>query len=185
MDAARSNIRNAVSGSKAEQFGSLYEEYLPKVFRYVNYRVGNRTSAEDLTSDIFNKALSGFAKYDSGKAAFSTWIFSIARYALIDYYRKRDRKQKFQKETAPDIPAFSTSPEEEISRSEEIHKLYECLSMLKPNERELISLKFSGEMTNREIARITGLSESNVGTILCRAVRKLRDEFTGWQNDGQ
>ena len=52
------------------------------------------------------------------------------------------------------------------------------------NEQELISLKFSGELTNREISRITGLSESNVGTILCRAVRKLRDEFMGWQKDG-
>jgi RNA polymerase sigma factor (sigma-70 family) len=180
MSAESTNDNTAVPGSRVELFGSLYEQYLPKVFQYVNYRVGKRTIAEDLTSDIFNKALSGFARYDSAKAAFSTWIFSIARNILIDYYRRRSREQKFQKVVDPDIPAPSVSPEEEASRSEVISKLRECFSRLKANEQELISLKFSSEMTNREIARITGLSESNVGTILCRALRKLRDEFTEW-----
>jgi RNA polymerase sigma factor (sigma-70 family) len=179
----KKDIETVVPGSKTELFGSFYEQYLPKVFQYVNYRVGDRALAEDLTSDIFNKALSSFAKYDSGKATFPTWIFSIARNTLIDYYRRKSREQKFHREADSGVPVSSESPEEEVSRSEEIGKLRECLSVLKSNEQELISLKFSGGMTNREIAQITGLSESNVGTILCRAVRKLRDEFTGWQND--
>ena len=183
MNAENNNVTATISGSTAELFSRLYEQYLPRIFQYVIYRVGDRTTAEDLTSDIFNKALTNFTKYDSGKAAFSTWIFSIARNTLIDYYRGRSRKQKLQKEAEAEVLAFSTSPEEEASRSEEIRKLRECLSLLNPNERELISLKFSSEMTNREISRVTGLSESNVGTILCRAVRKLRDGFLGWQHD--
>jgi RNA polymerase sigma factor (sigma-70 family) len=180
MNAENSNATSAVSSSTAELFGRLYEQYLPKIFQYVSYRVGERTTAEDLTSDIFNKALTSFVKYDSGKAAFSTWIFSIARNTLIDYYRRRSKEQRLRKEAESKAAAFSKSPEEEASHSEEIIELRKCLSLLNPNERELISLKFSGEMTNREISKITGLSESNVGTILCRAVRKLRDEFTGW-----
>ena len=183
MPAENSDVEAVIASSKAELFGHLYEQYLPRIFQYVNYRVGDRTTAEDLTSDIFNKALTNFVKYDSGKAAFSTWIFSIARNALIDYYRRRSREQRLRKETESKAVAFSTSPEEEASRSEEIRKLKDCLSQLNPNEQELISLKFSSEMTNREISQVTGLSESNVGTILCRAVRKLRDEFTEWQND--
>ncbi|HEX9896086.1 MAG TPA: sigma-70 family RNA polymerase sigma factor [Dehalococcoidales bacterium] len=170
-------------GSIAEIFGRLYEQYLPKVYQYVSYRVGNRTEAEELTSVIFEKALTKFGSYDSKRAAFSTWIFSIAHNTVIDHYRGRSREQKLQKEVKLRIVAISTSPEEEAVRSEEIQKLHKCLSLLNRNEQELISLKFSGEMTNREIARITGLSESNVGTILCRAVRKLRDEFSGWQHD--
>jgi RNA polymerase sigma factor (sigma-70 family) len=183
MNAENSNVTAAIPVSIAELFGRLYEQYLPKIFHYVSYRVGDRTAAEDLTSDIFNKALTSFTKYDSGKASFSTWIFSIARNTIIDYYRGRSREQKLKREVESNAIAFSTSPEEEASRSEEIRKLRECLSLLNPNEQELISLKFSGEMTNREISQITGLSESNVGTILCRAVRKLRDSFLGWQND--
>ena len=182
MNTDTNNIEDTIPGSTAELFGNLYEQYLPRVFQYVNYRVGDVTVAEDLTSDIFNKALTSFTKYDSEKAAFSTWIFSIARNTIIDYYRRRGREKKLQGEALPKDMVFSKSTEEEASRSEEIHKLHECLGRLNPNERELISLKFSSEMTNREISRITGLSESNVGTILCRAVRKLRDEFSGWQD---
>jgi|SRR3972149_275089 len=161
-----------------EVFGRLYEQYLPGVFQYVNYRVGDSATAEDLTSDIFSKALTNFARYDPGKGAFSTWIFSIARNTVIDYYRKRDREQQLRKkETESKTQQFSESPEDEVTRADESRKLHECLSLLKPNEQELIALKFGGEMTNREISRIMGLSESNVGTILCRTMRKLRDCF--------
>ncbi len=183
METENSRESTTLPDSTAELFGGLYEQYLPKVFQYVNYRVGDRTAAEDLTSDIFNKALTNFTKYDSGKATFSTWIFSIARNTIIDYYRRRGREKKLQGEVQPKDITFSKSVEEEASRSEEIQKLHDCLTRLSPNEQELVSLKFSSEMTNREISRITGLSESNVGTIICRAVRKLRDEFSGWQDE--
>lgn len=182
MKYGNSNATSAASGSSSEAFGRFYEQYLTRVFQYVNYRVGDKTTAEDLTSDIFNKALTNFAKYDSEKAALSTWIFSIARNTVIDYYRKRSKEQRLrEKDTDSKDMVSSISTEEEASRSEEIRKLHECISILDPNEQELISLKFSSEMTNREISSITGLSESNVGTILWRALRKLRDSFLGWQ----
>jgi RNA polymerase sigma factor (sigma-70 family) len=166
--------------STAGLFGRLYEQYLPGVYRYVLYRIGEKDVSEDLTSDIFNKALTGFNRFDTKKASFCTWIYTIARNTLIDYYRKQARESAHRREPDPDIPAKSGSPEEAFSRLEEIKKLRECLLKLNANERELISLKFSSDMKNYEIARITGLSESNVGTILCRAVRKLRDDFSGW-----
>ena len=162
------------------EFGGLYEQYLPRIYGFVSYRIGNRETAEDLTSDIFYKALSGFTQFDSKKASFSTWLFSIARNTIIDYYRKRGIEQRYREESASESFVSPDPPDEETSRFEDIDKLRECLSRLKPNEQELISLKFSGEMTNREIAQITGLSESNVGTILCRAIRKLRDDFARW-----
>lgn len=168
------------SGSLVDEFGSLYEEYLPKIYQYACYRITDRETAEDLTSDIFNKVLDAFKSYNSEKASFSTWLFAIARNTIIDYYRKRAKESKVQREVESVTSLQSVSPEEEVSKSEEINKLHECILKLNNNEQELISLKFSGGMTNREIARITNLSESNVGTILCRAIRKLRDEFSGW-----
>ena len=170
--------------SVAEEFGRLYEQYLPGVYRYVLYRVGDRENAEDLTEDIFQKALSGYARYDSRKASFSTWLFSIARNTVIDYYRRHAREAKLSREIETDIPANTGSPEDDAARTEDLGKLKECLLKLNPNEQEIISLKFSGSMTNRDIARLTGLSESNVGTILCRALRKLRDDFAGWHDNG-
>ena len=183
MNSESDSVKTTISSSKAELFGSLYERYLPRIFQYVSYRVGDKAAAEDLTSDIFNKALDGFKKFNPEKAAFSTWIFSIARNTIIDYYRKHAKETKVRKDTEPDITMTSNTPEEQITRSEEIARLRECISKLNENEQELISLKFSGGMTNREIARITDFSESNVGTILCRAIRKLRDDFSGWDDE--
>jgi RNA polymerase sigma-70 factor (ECF subfamily) len=164
----------------AELFRDLYQQYLPRVYQYVNYRVGDRSEVEELTSKIFEKALSKFGSYDSRKASFSTWIFSIARNTVIDCYRERSRKNKLAQEIEKNPVTPSTSLEEAIDRLEEINKLRQCLLKLNQVEQELISLKYSGDMTNREIAKITGHSESNVGTILCRAIRKLREEFARW-----
>ena len=78
--------------SPRETFAELYEEYLPKVFRYVRYRVNELQVAEDLTSTTFEKALVNFEKYSADRAAFSTWVFSIARNVVIDHYRVRGRR---------------------------------------------------------------------------------------------
>lgn len=169
--------------SLADEFGRLYEIYLPKIYQYTRYRISDKEAAEDLTSDIFNKALDGFKRFNPEQASFSTWIFSIARNTIIDYYRKHAKEMKVLRNTEPESAVSSDSPEERLSRSEEIVRLRECIVKLNDNEQELISLKFSGGITNREIARITGLSESNVGTILCRAIRKLRDDFSGWYDE--
>ena len=183
LNGGREASVNSLSDSITELFGELYEQYLPKVFQYVSYRIGNRSEVEELTSIIFEKALTKFRSYDSRKASFSTWIFSIAHHTIIDYYRRSSREQKYMVEVSSRSIEFGAPPEDEVTRLEEVQKLRECLSLLNHNEQELISLKFSGDMTNREIARITGLSESNVGTILCRAIRKLRDEFARWQHE--
>lgn len=183
LNSAEKTAVSSLSIGTAELFGKLYEEYLPRVYQYVSYRVDNRSEVEELTSIVFEKALTKFNTYNSQKAAFSTWIFTIAHNIVIDYYRKRSREQKYKEQVESGAVEPSISPEDEVVRLEEIRKLRECLSLLNRNEQEFISLKFSGEMTNREIARITGFSESNVGTILCRAIRKLRDEFVRWQHD--
>jgi len=178
-------VRNQkVASSAAEAFAALYEQYLPKVFQYISYRVEAREQAEDLTSVVFEKALTKFKSFNPDRASFSTWIFTIARNTVIDHYRGRQRERDYQREAM--VTAASThfsSPDEEAAKAEDVRKLRSCLARLAPHEQEIISLKFSSEMKNREIAGMLGLSESNVGVIICRAVRKLRDDFVGWQDE--
>jgi RNA polymerase sigma factor (sigma-70 family) len=178
----RDNEAAAMPESTADRFGKLYEQFFPRVYNYVNYRIGDKTTAEELTSDVFIKAINKFNTFNPDKAGFSTWIFSIARNTVVDYYRSRGREQKLRNELKIRVETTTTSPEDEVSHTEDKRKLKDCLAKLGTQEKELIALKFGGDMTNREIARITGLSESNVGTIVCRTVRKLRDEFAGWQH---
>jgi len=165
-----------------ETFVRLYEEYMPKVFRYMNYRVNDISVAEDLTSAVFEKVLTRLTSYRLDKASFSTWLFTIARNTVIDHYRTFSKKQTVPLDKAAEMSAANSSPEEEFSRKEERQRLKVCLAVLSAQEQDIVSFKFASELTNRQIANMIGLSESNVGTILYRAVRKLRDCFGGWQN---
>jgi len=164
--------------STRETFAELYEELLPRVFRYVRYRVNSVQVTEDLTSGVFEKALTNFSKYSSDKSSFSTWIFTIARNTVIDYYRSHGRSQTISLEkTELEITSKEATPDEVVEKQEERERLKECLSKLSKEDQELISLKFGSGLNNRQIADVTGLSESNVGTKIYRAVRKLRDSF--------
>lgn len=161
----------------AETFAQVYEHYLPKVFRYISYRVGDMDLAEDLTSAVFEKALTRLDSYRSNKASFSTWLLTVAHNTVIDHYRVKSRKLTISIEETLEVASEEASPEEEVIRKEELQRLGTYLGGLSQQEREIISLKFGAELTNRQIAQIVRLSESNVGTILYRAICKLRDKF--------
>lgn len=167
----------------AAVFARLYEQYLPKVYRFVRFRIEDDATAEDLTSAVFEKALTRFHSYQSQRASFSTWVFVIARNTVIDHFRvsHRDRLVELDGD-GPAHPA-GPSPEEQAIRQEEFGRLQTCLKQLPAAQQSVISLKFGAHMTNREIARTTGMSESQVGNIVFRAVRRLRDDFRGWRDE--
>ena len=161
-----------------EIFAELYEEFLPRVFRYIRYRVNSEEVTEDLTSVVFEKALTNFEKYSTEKASFSTWIFSIAHNVVIDHYRTQARRPAFSLEKAEiELSSKEPLPVDALERMEEQEKLRACITRLPAEEQEIIAQKFGSGLNNRQIARTMGLSESNVGTRLYRAVRKLRDSF--------
>lgn len=171
------SVQPGKESGAAEVFAELYEQYLPRVFRYIRYRVSNNALAEDLTSSVFEKALSKMSSYRRDEASFATWLLAIARHQVIDHYRTSSKRQAVPLEEAADVPSKKASPEEELIRKEELERLHVYLAELPEREQEVISLKFGAEMTNRQISGVLGLSESNVGTILYRAVGKLRYRF--------
>ena len=162
-------------GTAVSGFTALYEQHMSYVFRYINYRVGSRNEAEDLTSVVFEKALAAFHKYDSQKAAPQTWLLAIARNTVTDYFRKSSRRNTMSLENAVGVESADPSPQEETERREEYERLRVCLAILPQREQEIISLKFGAELNNRQIASVLSLSENNVGTILFRAICKLRN----------
>lgn len=169
--------------SMRETFARLYDEYLGRVYRYIQYRVNNIHLAEDLTSTVFEKALTNFGRYNSKKAAFSTWIFSIARNVVIDHYRVSSKKQTVSLDEETAQSSGAPSPEEELERRDERQRLQSCMAALSAEEKEIIQLKFGAELNNRQIGKVLGLSESNVGTKLYRAIRKMRDSLRESEND--
>jgi len=153
---------------------AAYKEYLPRVYNFFRYRVGNRTLAEDLTAGTFEKAWRGRSRFQRDLSAFSTWLFTIARNVAIDHFRRR----------GPDLPletvrepTDSISVEEIVQRNHDAARLSILVLQLPTRERELVAFKYGAGLNNREIARLTRLSESNVGIILYRVVEKLRIEM--------
>jgi RNA polymerase sigma-70 factor (ECF subfamily) len=151
---------------------------MPRVYNFFRYRVGGGDDAlaEDLTSTTFEKAWRGRERYRRDLAAFSTWLFTIARNVAIDYFRQR-RVELSLDDLRHEPAGADNSPEYVAERHDEFARLSVLLAGLPERERDLLALKYGAELNNREIARVTGLSESNVGTILYRTVHNLRAEW--------
>ena len=153
----------------------VYAEQLPRVLNFFRYRLGNTADAEDLTARTFEKAWRARHRYRRDLAGFSTWLLTIARNVAIDHLRARQRYEPL--DAATDVASPSQTPEQQALRNAEADRLAALLATLEPRQRELIAMKYGAEMTNRAIAHATGLSESNVGTILHRAVETLRGKW--------
>ena len=153
----------------------VYAEELPRVFNFFRYRFGNTAGAEDLTGRTFEKAWRSRHRFRRDVAGFSTWLLTIARNVAIDHVRAR--RPLVPLEAAGDVPSTTPTPEEHSLQQSDAERLELLLQRLPPRERELIALKYGAGMTNRAIARATGLSESNVGTILHRAVETVRAQW--------
>lgn len=162
-------------------FVALYEYYFPKIYNYVRYRVTNPDTTDDLTSEIFERTLEKLDSYRPEKGKFSSWIFTIAHNTVIDYFRKQKCKVSVSIEKTGEI-ASTEYGSVDIIISEEIQgDIQKALMQLSDRERNLIALKFWAELSNRRIAQLTGLSESNVGVILYRALIKLRTVLKEWR----
>jgi len=160
--------------ARAADWDSLYELELPRIYNFFRYRVGDGPEAEDLTSITFEKAWRARHRYRRDLASFRTWLFAIARNVAIDHFRqKRDHAPLDEAEGL----SGGDTPEDLAVRRSDVARLSHLLGLLPERERELLSLKYGAGLTNRAIARMTGLSESNVGTIVHRTVALLR---AGW-----
>ena len=155
---------------------AVYAEQLPRVYNFFRYRVGDGPVAEDRTSLTFEKAWRGRNRYRRELGRFGSWVMAIARNVAVDHYRRR--RPEAPLEEAQAVAAAGPSPEELAERASDLERLDGLLIKLPARERELIALKYGADLNNREIARLTGLSESNVGTRLHRAVQTLRARWT-------
>jgi RNA polymerase sigma-70 factor, ECF subfamily len=153
---------------------AVYAEQLPRVYNFFRYRFGNTADAEDLTARTFEKAWRARHRYRRDLAGFSTWLLSIARNVATDHLRAH--RPTVPLDEAAFVAAAGT-PEDEVVRRSDAARLASLLDELPDRDRELIALKYGAGMTNRAIAQATGLSESNVGTIVHRAVQALRAKW--------
>ena len=163
--------RSMDSSAEDLDWDRVYREQLPRVFNYFRFRFGANADVEELTSRTFEKAWRARHRYRRDLGGFSTWLLSIARNVGTDHRRAERRFVALDAiEELPD----ANEPEEQVSRVSDLARLAQLTVLLSDRERELIALKYGAAAGNQTIARIMGLSESNVAVILHRAVQALR-----------
>jgi RNA polymerase sigma-70 factor (ECF subfamily) len=160
---------------EAVDWDTVFQAELPRVYNFFRYRLGDDAEAEDLTSATFEKAWVKRGSYRYDRAAFSTWLFSIARNLVIDHHRQN--QQTISLDEQMDLVAPAPGVEQQVQMQQDFVHLEKLLASLPEREQELVAFKYGAELTNREIARLTGLSETNVGSILHRVVNKLRNQW--------
>jgi RNA polymerase sigma-70 factor, ECF subfamily len=157
-------------------FDRLYRSSRDDVYAYVASLMHDGPAAEEVTATAFERAYRKRRRFDPRRGEPRAWLFGIARNAALDELRRRGRQAELAAEPADlDAAAVETGAE----RSERRLALRAALARLEPRERELIALKFFAGLGNAEIASVVGISESNAGTRLHRAVTKLREALDG------
>ena len=159
-----------------QAFEELYEYFFPRVYNFIYARLKNSADADDVTSITFMKMNENLERYDSSKAAFSTWLFRIATNALIDHTRRRDKSEETEWEEFfdPAAPEYQ-EPEAQTLAQESNNELLTALDKLNDRERRIIELKFWGELDTRSIADVLSMTEGNVRVTLHRALGKMKN----------
>ncbi|MEM9776707.1 MAG: RNA polymerase sigma factor [Chloroflexota bacterium] len=172
MSIALSSNRSKVIASI--DWNRLYGEHIGRVFNFFRYRVGDDQIAQDLTAITFEKAWKKRKQYRGTQEEFVGWLYAIARNVAYDHFR-----QKRQVVSLDDalLHSHDGSITEEVAQRIEFGRLVHFIQQLPDREQELITLKYGADLNNRQIAKQLNLSESNVGSILHRAVKKLREQM--------
>lgn len=156
------------------RFEDLYDRYFGRIYNFILYRVISPDMADDIVSQVFEKILDKYASFDPAKADVEVWIFTIARNTLMDHFRRQKIRGSLSTSGMEEYIPSRESVEKEVESKDLGDRVLKALSRLSDKEREIVALKFTLEMPNRIISENTGLSESNVGVILFRAMKTLK-----------
>lgn len=147
----------------------IYIEFKDKVARYVRGKIVNEHDAEDVVSDVFVKVFNGLSDFDENKASLSTWIFTITRNAVIDYFRASKRLCELPEELCSE-----DDTEQKLINAEMLERLADALERLNERERDIIILHYYSGRTLKDIAQIMSISYSYVKLLHSDALKALR-----------
>jgi len=183
MESAILVAKNATEEQKcrvnidANTFKEIYERHYKRVYNYISYRINNHHDTADLVSQVFERVIQKYSTYDPKRSAFEAWLMTIARNTVTDYLRKQKRAFNISLDSVIDFISGRSQPEEIIVVNESNASLVKALAKLNEKERNVVALKFAAELKNTDIAKVMGISDSSVGVILFRSLKKLRKEL--------
>jgi len=152
------------------RFAELYEIHCERVYAFITRRVGNRDVAEDLTADVFHKALANLNRFEWRGVPFGAWLLRIAVNAVVDRSKRSGREL-----AVDDPPELSTQPG--LEQVEDRARLYRLVNQLPEDQKQVVVLRFAEQKSIREIAQQLRRSEGAIKQLQFRGLQTLRDEF--------
>lgn len=176
-------LRQAQRGD-AEAFAELYRAHVQAIFRYIAYRVSDPHLAEDLTGDVFTRALQGLERYEDQGKPFVAWLYRIARARVIDHYRKYDRRPPESDLEDEPLPVH-TDMDSDMIRQQAAGVLRAAIAQLTEDQQQVITLRFMEGYRIDAIAEVMGKQPNAIKALQHRALRALasRLERSGFDID--
>jgi RNA polymerase sigma-70 factor (ECF subfamily) len=175
LDGEKQLIERATRG-ETSAFGLLYDHYLPKIYRFIFVKTSRREEAEDLTHQVFLHAWQHIATYRDLGYPFSSWLYRIARNAVIDHYRTK-RITYAVEDVDPETFAEEENVTLAIDRQFAVDEILALLRTLKQEYQDVLIMRFVDDLSPKEIAQVMNKSEGAVKLIQHRALHQLRTKL--------
>jgi RNA polymerase sigma-70 factor (ECF subfamily) len=166
------NLVQRAKQKDQKAFTELYEAYFDKIYRYVSVKIGDKTEAEDMTQQVFLKALESISSFKWKGVPFSAWLYRIAHNQVVDYYRKQKKRAiTLQDET---MVVSDSNPQQMAERNLDVERVMSATQQLTEAQREVIALRFTGGLSTAEVANIMGKSQGAIKALQHSAIVALR-----------
>ncbi len=165
-----------------QAFARLYEEHFDRIYRYVALKIGDRMEAEDVTQLVFLKALQSISSFQWKGVPFAAWLFRIAHNQVVDHLRKK-KKQPLTLFDESLVSHGDGNPQLMMEHNLDIKQLVAATARLTRAQREVISLRFAGELSIAEVAKIMGKSQGAIKALQHSAIVALRRILTAGNNE--
>jgi len=160
-----------------EAFTELYDKYFEKIYRYIAVKVGDRMEAEDITQQVFLKAIKSISSFKWKGFPFSSWLFRIAHNQVVDYLRKKKKQATVALDD--NVLTSKDNPEAMLEQKLNLEQLATATKKLTSAQQEVISLRFAGELPIAQVAKVMGKSEGAVKALQHSAIVSLRKSLIG------
>jgi len=160
------------------RFADLYERYFGLVYAYIARRLRDRNEAEDVTAEVFHKALRSLPRFKWTGAPFAAWLFRISANMIADRAQRAARERTVENDDDVPETRMPQPQQADLEQSERRASLFRQVEQLAEDQRRVVTMRFAEEKSIRDIAVVLGRSEGAVKQLQFRALAKLRENFT-------
>ena len=163
-----------------EAFEQIYEEYFDRIYRYITLKIGDAVEAEDLTQQVFLNTLRSISSFKWRGKPFSAWLYRIAHNQVVDYLRKKKRTPAPLEET---LVSGSDNPQRAAERKLDVEQVLAAARHLTGAQREVISLRFTSDLSIAQVAGVMGKSQGAVKALQHSGIVALRKALSVTKNE--